>query len=71
MKRLTLLINQNQSTLNSQKVELENSLQTLRGEVADVQNEMAQIGESVTAMKVMIHKLCDSIERRDKANEDL
>ena len=63
-------MNQNQSTLNSQKVELENSLQKLRGEVADVKNEMAQvkseIGKSVTAMEVMIHKLCDSIERRDK-----
>lgn len=50
-------MNQNQSTLNSHKIELEHSLQTLGGEVADIRNEMADIKESVTAIKGMIHQL--------------
>ena len=66
-------MNQNQNTLNSHKVELEHSLQVLGREVADVKNKMAQvksemseIRESVTAMKAVIHRLCNSIERREK-----
>ena len=57
---------QNQSTLNSHKIELEHSLQTFRGElaevkneVADTKNEMSEIKESMIAMKTMIHQLCD------------
>lgn len=60
VKKLTLLMNQNQSTLNSQKIELEHSLQTLRGEVADVRNEMADVKESVMAIKGMMRQLCVS-----------
>lgn len=66
-------MNNNQTTLNSHKVELEHSLQMLGGELADVKNKMAQvksemseIGESVAVMKAMIHKLCNSMEGRDK-----
>lgn len=67
-------MNKNQSTLNLHKVELEHYLQKLGGEVANVKNkvaqvksEMSEIRESVTAMKTMIHRLCDSVERSNKS----
>ena len=60
VKRLTLLMNQNQSTLNSQRIELEHSLQTVQGEVADIRNEMADVKDSLMAIKGMMHQLCTS-----------
>ena len=60
MKKLTLLVNQNQTTLSSHKVDLEQSLQRLGGEVAEVKNEIEEIKETVTAIKTIIHQLYDS-----------
>ena len=64
MKRLALLMTQNESTLNSHKVELEQSLQTLGAEVSDIKNEMVGIKDTVAGMeesmavvKEMIYKL--------------
>ena len=48
---------QNETTLNTYKVELEQSMQTLGTEVADIKNEMANIKESMIAMKNMIQQL--------------
>ena len=60
---------QNQRSLHSHKIELERSLQTFGGEVADVRNEVAdakneisEIKKSMIAMKAMIHQLCDKKE---------
>ena len=50
-------MNQNQSTLSSHKVELQQSLQRLRGEVAEVKNEIAEIKESITTMTTLLHQL--------------
>ena len=47
VKRLKVLMTQSQSTLTLHKVELEKSLQSLEGEVAEIRNEMAEIKESV------------------------
>ena len=42
---------QNQSTITLHKVELERSLQSLGGEVAEIRSEMAEIKESVASVK--------------------
>lgn len=47
VKKLKVLMTQNQSALTLHKVELEKSLQSLGGEVAEMKNEMAEIKESV------------------------
>ena len=47
---------QNQSTLTLHKVELEKSLQSLGGEVADIRTEMAEMKESIMAMEALITK---------------
>ena len=48
---------QNETTLNTYKVELEQSMQTLGTEVADIKNEMANIKESMIVVKNMIQQL--------------
>ena len=53
---------QNETTLNTHKVELEQSLQTLGAEVADIK-------ESMTTMKQMIHQLSVAISHKEKETE--
>ena len=47
---------QNQGTLTSHRIELEKSLQTLGGEVAEIKDEMARIKESVAGVKENVQK---------------
>lgn len=47
---------QNHNTLTLHNVELEKSLQSLGGEVAEMKNEMAEIKESVESVKDDVQK---------------
>ena len=60
---------QNETTLNSHKVELEQSLRTLGTEVSDIKNEMAGIKDSVATMKEMIHQLCVSKDHKERETD--
>ena len=67
MKRLGILINQNQSSLTSRMIELEQSLQTLGGQVGDMKEEMAEMKESIA--KVDFEKeIADKYESKDTAD---
>ena len=67
VKRLGVLINQNQSSLTSRMIELEQSLQTLGGRVGDVKEELAEVKESVAQVKVDNEK--ETADKRDSNDE--
>ena len=67
VKRLGVLINQNQSSLTSRMIELEQSLQSLGGQVGDVREELTEVKENVAKVKVENEK--ENTDKREHKDE--
>ena len=67
VKKLGVLINQNQSSLTSRMIELEQSLQTLGAQVGDVREELTEVKENVAKVKVENER--ENTDKRESEDE--